>query len=80
MMTNIEAKSRAEEAYKKVLERGGPQKEADFEYDANIADENYLNGAFDEMFKRYGNAEAFLKEKGGVTDEELGAFRERMLE
>ena len=80
MMTNIEAKSRAEEAYKKVLERGGPQKEADFEYDANIADENYLNGAFDEMFKRYGNAEAFLKEKGGVTDDELGAFRERMLE
>ena len=80
MLTNIEAKPRAEAAYKKVLERGGPQKEADFEYDANIADENYLNGAFDEMFKRYSNAEAFLKEKGGVTDEELGAFRERILE
>jgi len=80
MMTNIEAKPRAEEAYKKVLERGGPQKEADFEYDANIADENFLNGAFDEMLKRYGNAETFLKEKGGVTDEELDAFRGRMLE
>lgn len=79
MMTNIEAGPRAEKAYKKVLERGGPQKEADFEYDANIAKASYLNGAFDEMHRLYGNAETFLKEKGGVTDEELNAFREKML-
>ena len=79
MMTNIEAAPRAEKAYKGVLERGGPQKEADFEYDANIASESFLDGAFAELVKRYGDAETFLKEEGGVTEEELDAIRNRIL-
>ena len=62
-----------------VRERGGPQKEADFEYDANIASESFLDGAFAELVKRYGDAETFLKEEGGVTEEELDAFRNRIL-
>ena len=79
MMTNIEAKPRAEEVYRKVLERGGPQKEADYEYDAHIARAGYLNGAFDEMLRQYGSAETFLKEKGAVTEQEMTTFRTKIL-
>ena len=79
MMTNIEAAARAEEARRKVLERGGPQKEADFEYDANIARESYLDSAFDELIKCYGDAETFLRAAGGVTQEEMDAFKAKIL-
>lgn len=74
MMTNIEAAPKAEKVYKEVLDRGGPQKEADFEYDANIARESYLDGAFDMLIKRYGDVESFLKEEGSVTQEEMEDF------
>jgi hypothetical protein len=80
MMTNIEAAAIAEEQYRKVLERGGPQKEADFEYDANIARESYLDGAFDTLMKRYGNAITFLQEEGGVALEEIETFKKKVMD
>ena len=79
MMTNLEAKRNAENIYRAVLERGGSQKEADFEYDANIARESFLDGAFDALRKNYGDPVSFLREVGGVTDNELERFRERVL-
>ncbi|MBR3245456.1 MAG: tyrosine-protein phosphatase, partial [Parasporobacterium sp.] len=80
MMTNIEAAAIAEEQYRKVLERGGPQKEADFEYDANIARKSYLDGAFDTLMKRYGNAITFLQEEGGVALEEIETFKKKVMD
>lgn len=80
MMTNIEAAAKAEEQYRKVLERGSPQKEADFEYDANIARESYLDGAFDTLMKRYGNAITFLQEEGGVALEEIETFKKKVMD
>ena len=79
LLTNIEAKDAAERARKAVLERGGSQKEADFEYDGNIAKESFLNGAFAALREKYGNAAAFLKEAGGVTTEEILRFQEKVL-
>ena len=79
MMTNIEAAPVAERVRQAVLDRGGPQKEADFEYDANIARESYIDSAFDAIREAYGEPVAFLKKMGGVTDDELERFRNRLL-
>ena len=80
MMTNIEGRSNAENARRAVLERGGPQKEADFEYDANIARESYLNNAFNAIRERFGDPVSFLKKAGDITEDEMEQFRRRMLE
>jgi len=80
MMTNIVGRSKAENARRAVLERGGPQKEADFEYDANIARESFLNNAFDAIRENYGDPVTFLKEVGGITEDEIEQFRKRILE
>ncbi len=79
MMTNITAGRIAEQARQAVLERGGPQEEADFEYDANIARESYIDGTFDAIRETFGDPVTYLKEMGGVTDEELYAFRKNLL-
>ena len=80
MMTNLEAQIIAEKAYAAVLDRGGPQKEADFEYDANIAKECFIDGAFQAIWKNHGDAISFLKELGGIEEEEIQRFRGRVLE
>ena len=79
LMTNLEAQRNAEDAYRAVLARGGSQREADFEYDANIASGSFLDGAFDALKAKYGDPVSFLKEAGGATDDELENFRKRVL-
>lgn len=80
MLTNLEGKPAAEKAYRSVLERGGSQKEADFEYDANIARETYLDSAFDAMEKIFGGPVPFLMEMGGITQEEMELFQNKVTE
>ncbi|MBQ9065692.1 MAG: tyrosine-protein phosphatase [Blautia sp.] len=79
MMTNITAAETAERLYNAVLERGGSQKEADFEYDANIARESYIDNAFAAVNEQYGGPVSFLKENGGVTEEEIENFRNKLI-
>ena len=80
MMTNLVGKPAAEKAYRAVLERGGSQKEADFEYDANIARESYLDSAFEAIEKLHGNAISYLVQMGGITRDEIERFQEALTE
>lgn len=79
LLTNIVGKPQAERAYAEVLERGGSRREADFLYEANIADENFLDSAFDAIQKQYGDAVTFLMQMGSVTPSEIDAFKKRVI-
>ena len=79
MLTNLSALAAAEIVRASVLERGGSQKEADFTYDAYIAKESFLDSAFDAVQMNHGDAVSFLKEMGGISEEEIGRFKQRLL-
>nr|CAI9744732.1 hypothetical protein [uncultured bacterium] len=80
MMTNITAAKTAAAEVEEVLARGGPQREADFVYQANIASEDYLDNAFRALDENYVNAENFIRTMTGASEEEFSRFREEVLE
>ena len=49
-------------------------------YEVFLADEKYLNSAFDALNEKYGSFENFVKDGLKITDEEIADFKNYMLE
>ncbi|MBR5112346.1 MAG: tyrosine-protein phosphatase [Clostridia bacterium] len=49
-------------------------------YEVFLADEKYLNSAFDALTEKYGSFENFVKDGLKITNEEIADFKNYMLE
>ena len=80
LLTNETNEARAKYYRQKVIENGGDPEVAVSVYNAFVAKEEYLKGAFDEMKACSGNVPAYMMEKLCIPEELTASFKTRLLE
>ena len=78
--TNEAAKPVAERYSAYVLAETGNKAMADRVYEAFIANMEFLDAAFDEMEKRFGGLDGYIRDGIGISGDEISAFRAKILE
>ena len=80
LQTNVQRAEENERIIEEERKNGASEAKIAALYKIFSVDASYLLAAKNEMEKKYGNFETYVRDGIGLTDEEIGAFREKFLE